>query len=252
MFKQLSILALTVSCSYAMESIPTTPIGDINIKQTTEDVKSQVAKNKNNAEDNNVINNIINDFSILNIDKIVQQSNNKQLKSNNKQLNKVNVANDEGKSENNKNKSSNDDITNKDVFFYDSKGEKLVDLKKLITRPFKTMSEDEKDWSRLKMYDWFSEYCQAFMRQVLAKNELNTEMCDKFLGAKPTKYCVMVGLDPHDIFQDVLKFDVNLECYQDQATIGTCVRLSRLGKRLIPLKQWYREQILKAGFVDGF
>ena len=133
MFKQLSILALTVSCSYAMESIPTTPIGDIDIKQTTEEVKNNntindvtktdtqdvtltkvvnadnksvedIKQNQNNSKD--TVKDITNELSVLDIDKTVQVLNN---------INKKNDQNAEETILNNKNSNTIDIDNNNSI-----------------------------------------------------------------------------------------------------------------------------------------
>ena len=65
MFKKLSLMLLTVSCSYAMESLPTTPTGDNNIKQTVEDVKQDSTDNKPDNLNKDAVNDLTDDFSIL-------------------------------------------------------------------------------------------------------------------------------------------------------------------------------------------
>ena len=65
MFKKLSLMLLTVSCSYAMESLPTTPTGDNNIKQTVEDIKQDSTDNKPDNLNKDAVNDLTDDFSIL-------------------------------------------------------------------------------------------------------------------------------------------------------------------------------------------
>ena len=77
MFKKLGLMLLTVSCSYAMESLPTTPTGDNNMKQTVEDVKNSnitntIEENKKYNEKNTGIANVQSTQDNKNSKQIVQ------------------------------------------------------------------------------------------------------------------------------------------------------------------------------------
>ena len=199
MFKKISLLLLAMSSSsYAMESIPTTPTGNNNIKQTTEEVKNDNKINnttktntqdvtltktinignknvedvKQVSEDNkNIVKNITNELNALKIDKTVQQLNSINVDRNDKVDNKVNI-NDKTKATNNtktlKNKELKQNIKNDDVNRSTSKEEVFNAIESLSGEKCNTINNyDYEADNYFKLYidrlddnkkDWFKLY----------------------------------------------------------------------------------------------
>ncbi len=240
MFKQLSILALTVSCSYAMESIQTTPTGDIDIKQTTEEVKS-----------NNTINDVTKtDTQDVTLTKVVNTDNKSVEDIKQNQNNSKNTGNEaiEGFSVFDFNKTN--CLLNGIKNGYNTKSKngtndnQLFDFNSLKGKLFIDMTPDEQNWMQLLAYDKFSKTCQAFYQKILRQKELTDRDKEELFKTPEFSLCIRADINPLRVLDDEIRFNLhplclmvpNLEKVQKQVwdfTDEVIKRTARIKARII-------------------
>ncbi len=153
MFKKLSLMLLTVSCSYAMDSLSTNNINNSDIKQNIEEVKQT-----------SEVNNITDKFNDLNINKTVQQLNN---------------INAEGNKANNKDEILDEEKENKNIFFYEPDSDSSI---KISNRAYKNTiskqnNKDKIDISNNKIQENLN--LKNFNLNMFSQNKKQIKLFDK-------------------------------------------------------------------------
>ena len=229
-------MLLTVSCSYAMESLPTTPTGDNNIKQTVEDVKQTPTDNKPDNLNKDAVNDLTDDFSILNIDKTVQQ------------LNNVNTQDNNNKSENKSSKKNINSNINKDW-------RKMSGLEReqYFAQRTNNLTNTQKKLLKVELNNRFSKSCQNFVQNTFRTGNANFDPKRKFYNAVIAEFGVMIGLKLEQIFSDVLKSEIKLNNYDKYPNFASVKQqLQKVYQHLILVRNQYQYILQKRGYVDKF
>lgn len=261
MFKKIILIALIVGNSYAVEpnkdmegnSIVnnitqgniTQQMSSITITQSNKEANKETKEAKNDTDSNNIDNSKT---------VIFQDDGKAFLYSDN-----FDIPKEEAKKES-KNKKIDEQqfaISIDKLFLKypknNNSNEKVFDLTNLRPKQFKNMTNDEKDWARLLVYNNFSRLCQAFIQRTLLVKELNLAMKNQFLGAKETKFCVLTGFNIKQIFLDELLLNVDLKCYNNQPGLEPIKKqLAIFACSLVRTQQFYRKQMLEKGLVNNF
>ena len=230
MFKKLGFFVLAVNGAYAMESL--LPTDGNNIKQTVEDVK-QVPNDSKNA-----VNDVTDEFSILNIDKTVQQLN--DIKE------KENTQKKESKLLDSKTVSKYD--VNKDF----GKMTRL-ERERYLAQQTNSLTDAKKKLLKIELYNRFSKSCQNFVQNVFSTGNADFNPKKKFYNATIAKFGVMIGLNLEQIFSDVLKSEISLNSYNKQPNFINIERqLQRVYQHLILIKNQYLYILQKRGYINKF
>ncbi len=236
MFKKLILMVLAISSNYGMDANKK-PLENNTIKQNTEDVKDNVGDTPKTVifQDDEKAFLYSDDVNIPEEDK-----------SANKKIDEQQFAESIDKlflpySENN-----NSDKKEVD----DKKLEpKRFDLTSLRPKQFKNMTDDEKDWARLLVYNNFSRLCQAFIQKSFILKKVSRSLKDSFWNAREPKLCMVTGLDIKQIFLDELNFNTNKSCYQHRPPVLT--QLVLFCCHFPKVQQSYRKKLLENGIIDS-
>lgn len=211
MFKKLTLVALSITSSYAVENNKIPLDGNSIVNNITQNNITQQMSSitQSNTEKE------VNDTDST-IPTIFQDNKKAFLYSDSGNVDTINNTTNKSQS-NKKNEKPFRNFVNKLFVKYPNNnkpGEKLFDIEHLASaRTFRHMSDEEKDWARFRAYNQFAETCQSFMQMAILKKEVSQKLRRVLYLTHSLRNCVITGLDPQQIFLDELKFNINSECY---------------------------------------